>query len=248
MFRFKQRCKLVHLIFLNVLHIQPVICSDSALTPIYCKSTLKQSHKTSNIFHLPGWWRHYQFICSLSFFLSLPFPDSSFNSHSSSYHRGTGWVQMNVEHWEDVSLPWRPIPSQTSSLLSLQRPRPCCVSVMENGPSSDFDGWLQPYGECIITFFLSIFNSHLTLLVPLTGVVCIYLEISFLTVEGFLIGDESLSFSQVKLQWYDQNFTRTAKFRAENFWALPSDSNSGQWRHRDSVRVFTAGSERCLPE
>lgn len=50
MFRFKQRCKLVHFILSNVLHIQPVIYSDTALTPIYCKSTPKRSHKTSNIF------------------------------------------------------------------------------------------------------------------------------------------------------------------------------------------------------
>ncbi len=36
--------------FWNVFHIQPVICSDTALTPIYCKSTPKWSHKTSKIF------------------------------------------------------------------------------------------------------------------------------------------------------------------------------------------------------
>jgi len=91
MFRFKLRCKLVHFILSKVLHIQPVICSDTALTPIYCKSTPKRSHKTSNIFSsarlveaLPV------HLLSLSLSRSLSFPDFSFNSHSSSYHRGAG--------------------------------------------------------------------------------------------------------------------------------------------------------------
>lgn len=134
--------------------------------------------KLPTSFHLPGWWRHYQLICSL--FLSL---SHSLTLSLSLTSVSTRTVVATTEGPVGPNERWalrgcQPAMASHSqpNLLSALPSAPVALLCFSNGKRTFLWFWwliatIWRMYYYFFYFFSPFFNSHLILLVQLTGVI-----------------------------------------------------------------------------